>query len=120
LFISEIGIILNGISILFDQYDTKTNVLTHNTDLMNSFLDAILKMSSAIYNEDIHHFNFKKYKLFINSKSINSSKNSKLTQTCQITDLIIYCIADCDFNIQLGQKILVEIYHEFIKAFQPI
>jgi hypothetical protein len=119
-FISEIGIIMNGMSILFDQYDTKKNVLTQNADLRNSLLDAILKMSAAIYNEDIHHFNFKKYKLIINSRSLKAEKTTKIIRLGQVTDLVIYCIADPDINIQLAQKLLSEIYSEFLKKFPDI
>lgn len=120
MFISEIGIILNGISILYDQYDSRKNILTQNADLRNSLLDAILKMSAAIYNEDIHHFNFKKYRLFINSKSLKATKSTHLIRIGQITDLVFYCIADPDLNVQLGQKLLSEIYQEFIKKFPDI
>lgn len=120
MFISEIGIILNGISILYDQYDSRKNDLIQNADLRNSLLDAILKISAALYNEDIHHFNFKKYRLFIYSKSLKAKKTTHLIRLGQITDLVFYCIAEPDLNIQLGQKLLSDIYYEFITKFPDI
>jgi hypothetical protein len=111
---------MNGMSILFDQYETKKNILTQNQDLRNSLLDAILKMSAVVCGEDIHHFNFKKYKLIINSRSLKATKTTKMIRLGQLTDLVIYCIADPDINIALAQKLLAQIYQEFVKTFPDI
>ncbi|MBD3351041.1 MAG: hypothetical protein GF364_06105 [Candidatus Lokiarchaeota archaeon] len=120
MFISEVGIILNGVSILNHIYDKGKNILAQNADLRNSLLDAILKMSAAVLNEEIHHFTFKKYKLFIKTSTLKATKTSNVVKFGQITDLVIYCIGDTELNQNIISPLLASIEEEFIKMYPDV
>lgn len=119
-FISEIGIILNGISILHNQYDLSRNKLIKNADLRNSLLDAILKMSSAVLSEDINHFNFKKYKLIIKSVTLEAKNPEGRSPINRVSDLVVYCIGDPELKVSLIEQLLERITNEFLEMFPDL
>ena len=117
--ISEVGIIINGLSAVFTQYDDKKNKLT-NPDLRNSLLDAILKMGTAVWmGEEIQHFNFKKYKLILKQKKLIPTVNVNKAPAFE-TDIIFYAIADKEIKIDLVNNILTQINDEFLKQHSSI
>ncbi|MHA1729366.1 MAG: hypothetical protein ACTSWY_11620 [Promethearchaeota archaeon] len=125
--ISEIGIIVNGLTILNQSYGTKLNI---DNDLRDSLLDAILKMTEFVMSENIQNFNFGKYKLIVLSqnlvrpqkpdskakKDVNMNKVGRNTDT----DLVVYGIGDKDVNVKIIQGLLKKVYNEFIKMFPKI
>lgn len=123
MYIFEIGIVLNGLSILFENYEHKeqTNELIENSDLRNALLNAIIKMGESLMSEQIQEFKFKKYNLFILSKTIiTHSTPEKISKFNESSDLIVYAIGDKELKVEFVQNILHKIYDKFIEMFPEI
>jgi hypothetical protein len=134
--IFELGIIVNSVSIFTSQYD-KNSEFSRDPDLRNSVLDAILKMNSMIWSQDIQSFNFKKYKIIILLKTITPSKPT--TSSTQVptmqealrnelsentmnsnTSLVFYCIGETKLKVKFIKSILERIGSKFISQYPDI
>lgn len=113
--VSEVGVVLNGVSVLYKQYsvDTSLDKLSNDPDLRNALLDAILNMSRVVLSQNISTFNFKKYKLVITSpfKEITAESLKKSPH------LIFYGIGDDEMNVALLQDLLVKIQTRFLENY---
>lgn len=114
--IIEVGIIVNGISVIYKSYPENDvdSKLYDNTDLRNSLLDAIVKMSKHVLAEEIHSFNFKKYRLVILTKNIPSKDRDK---NYGGAELITYAIGDSKSKTEIIEEILNEILTRFTVEF---
>ncbi len=124
--ISEIGIVVNGLSILNKQYKVKKKGfdLTANADLRNSLLDAILRMTQVLMNEDIHYFKFKKYRLVLLSRKVNSKLNSNSDPNIEdeekYSDIVFYAIGDKEIPPKTIEGYLENICTEFLIKYPDI
>ena len=119
--IFEIGVILNGLSILNKQYESN---LQTDKDLRDSLLDAILKMAEYVLSQKVQSFNFGKFKLIILSRKLGE-KNQILTginpRSLKIkADLTIYGIGDLELKSDFIYKQLEEIGENFLRSFPNI
>ncbi len=113
--VSEVGIILNGISILYKQYsvDPKLDRLSNDPELRNALLDAILNMSRVVLSQNISTLKLRDYKLVLTSpfKEIT-------TETLQQTpNLIFYGIGDQKINASLVLELLEKIQTRFLQEY---
>ena len=116
--VSEIGIVLNGVSVLYKQYsvDPELDKLRNDPELRNALLDAILNMSRVVLSQNISTFNFKKYKLVITSPYKEISKES-INKT---PHLIFYGIGDEKIRVDLLLDLLEKIQERFIMEFPEV
>ncbi|MHA1110438.1 MAG: hypothetical protein ACTSRE_05010 [Promethearchaeota archaeon] len=116
--VSEIGIVLNGVSILYKQYSRDSNLdkLRNDPELRNALLDAILNMSRVVLSQNISTFNFKKYKLVITcpNKEITPESLKKTPH------LIFYGVGDEKIKVDLLQDSLEKIAERFLTEFPEI
>jgi hypothetical protein len=116
--VSEIGIVLNGVSVLYKQYsrDPALDKLSNDPELRNALLDAILNMSRVVLSQNISAFNFKKYKLVITSpfKEITPEALQKAPH------LIFYGIGDNKLKVDLLQELLEKIQERFLQEYPKI
>jgi hypothetical protein len=110
--VSEIGIVLNGVSVLYKQYsiDPQLDKLSNDPELRNALLDAILNMSRVVLSQNISTFNFKNYKLVITSpyKEITDESIKKAPH------LIFYGIGDNKMKVDLLLDSLEKIQERFL------
>ncbi|MBN2156538.1 MAG: hypothetical protein JW776_10890 [Candidatus Lokiarchaeota archaeon] len=113
--VSEVGIILNGVSILYKQYssDSNLNKINNDPDLRNALLDAILNMSRVVLSQNISTLNMKNYKIVLTSpfKEITPEALQKAPH------LIFYGIGDKEMNVQLLSDLLEKIQEKFLTQF---
>ncbi len=113
--VSEIGIVLNGVSVLYKQYskDADMDKLSNDPELRNALLDAILNMSRVVLSQNISAFNFKKYKLVITSpfKDINAESIQKAPH------LIFYGIGDKKIKVDLLRDLLEKVQQRFLEQY---
>jgi len=116
--VSEIGVVLNGVSVLYKQYtsDSSLDKLRNDPELRNALLDAILNMSRVVLSQNISTFNFKKYKLVITSpyKEVTPESIRKSPH------LIFYGIGDEKMNVELLLDLLEKIQDRFLSQFPGI
>jgi hypothetical protein len=116
--VSEIGIVLNGVSVLYKQYsrDPSLDKLSNDPELRNALLDAILNMSRVVLSQNINAFNFKKYKLVITSpfKEITPESLQKAPH------LIFYGIGDKKIKVDLLQELLEKIQQRFLEKYPHV
>ena len=114
----EFGIILNGISVLYNQYATKEsrNTLQGDPDLRNSLLGAIISMTKSVLVQHVSSFNFKRFKLVITSpyipKEIEEANNSP--------ELIFYSITDKKMDIEYLTEKMEQIQKKFLSQYPDI
>ena len=115
-YIIEVGVILNGLSILSKSYDKKFTV---DKDIRNGLLAAIMNMTKFVLSEHVQHFRFGEYKLVVTSQRlISKKKNVKNTGSVDLSsDLIIYIIGDRSLKTSIVQDLLKEINDKFISMF---
>ena len=115
-YIIEVGVILNGLSILSKSYDKKFTV---DKDIRNGLLAAIMNMTKFVLSEHIQHFRFGEYKLVVTSQRlISKKKNVKNTGSVNLSsDLIVYIIGDRSLKTSIVQDLLKEINKKFIAMF---
>jgi hypothetical protein len=113
--VNEVGIILNGISILYKQYsfDKKLDKLSNDPELRNALLDAILNMSKVVLSQNIRTLKLKHYKIVVTSPYKDLSPES-LNKT---PNLIFYGIGDEKINVSLVLKLLEDIQNRFLKKY---
>ena len=111
----EYGIILNGISVLYQQYSKKDtqNKLQGDPDLRNSLLGAILSIVKSVLAQHVSSFNFKRYKLIITSP--NLPKDLQFPP-----ELIFYCIAEKKINLEYLTELMEQIQDRFLSQFPDI
>ena len=116
--VSEIGIVLNGVSVLYKQYSRDSNLdkLSADPELRNALLDAILNMSRVVLSQNITTFNFKKYKLVITSpfKEITPESLQKTPH------LIFYGVGDNKMRVDLLQDLLEKIQERFLADYPDV
>lgn len=124
--IFEIGIVLNGLSILHKQYESKFQT---DKDLRDSLMDAILKMAEYVLSQKVQSFNFGIYKLIILSRKLginNEILAGMDPKSMSIkADLTIYGIGDLDLKSDYIQTQLERICVKFLNIYpnlgeQPI
>jgi hypothetical protein len=116
MYILEVGVILNGLSIINKAYDKKFSI---DKDIRNGLLSAIMNMTKYVLSEHVQHFSFGEYKLIVTSQRIEKKgKNSKKAGSESLkSDLIIYIIGDRSIKTSIVQDLLKEINDKFIAMF---
>jgi hypothetical protein len=116
--VSEIGIVLNGVSILYKQYsrDSDLDKLRNEPELRNALLDAILNMGRVVLSQNINTFNFKKYKLVITC----SNKEITPESLKKSPHLIFYGVGDKKIKVDLLKDLLEKIQEQFLIKFPEV
>ena len=74
MYVIEVGVILNGMSILNKSYDEKFKLI--DKDIRNGLLAAIMNMTKFVMAEHVQHFRFGEFKLIVTSQRIFSKKKN--------------------------------------------
>jgi len=106
--IFELGIIANSVSILTCQDKNCEFGDFQSSDLRNSMLDAILKMNSVIWSQDIQSFNLRKYKIIV------------LVKNPKTSSFLFYCVGDTKLNVKFIKSVLERVSIRFFEQFPDV